>query len=98
MAIFRFFGSKSTTIFRTPRTVTRMNRIPEHSSSAMAQPKDTVPLLISPPRMKLLPMAVDSASGKLAYRPINRVMMPLTSAHITSSADLLITTPFISVI
>ena len=32
----------------TPSTVTRMNRIPEHSSSAMAQPKDTVPLLISP--------------------------------------------------
>ena len=71
--------------------------MPEHSSSAMAQPKEKAPLLTRPPRMKLLPMAVDRARGRLAYRPMNRVMTPLTRAHMMSRADLLMTTPLMSV-
>ena len=69
-----------------------MNRIPEHSRRAIAQPNENVPLLTSPPSRKLVPIAVESASGRFAYRPMYSVMMPLTSA------DLLITTPLMSVI
>ena len=66
MAIFRFFGRRSTTIFRTPSTVTRINSMPEQRRSAMAQPKENAPLFTRPPRIKLLPIAVERASGRFA--------------------------------
>ena len=90
-------GIALTITSRIPKAVRITKMKPLIKTTTIAFPNDILPDWIKAPNMKLVPIPVESANGKLAKHPMIKVIKPETKAVNTTKAPCEITTPLISV-